>query len=198
VVEIEGAKLDAMARGVPHQGVIASAAAKEYCSIEDILAIARERGEKPLIVMADGIEDPQNLGTLIRVCECAGVHGLLLPKRHSVGLTEIAARASAGAIAHLAIAKVGNLVQAAEELKKQGLWVFAAEAGGCSYDACDMTCPALIIMGSEGFGVSRLLREKSDYQVSVPMYGHVNSLNVSTAAAVIIHEAARQRHAGKK
>lgn len=192
VVEIEGSKLDRMAEGANHQGVIASAAAKEYCTVADILAVAEERGEKPLIVMADGIEDPQNLGTLIRVCECAGVHGLIIPKRHAVGLTETAAKASAGAISHLAIAKVSNLAQTVDELKKQGIWVFAAEAGGVPYEACDMRCPTLIIMGSEGFGVSRLLREKSDYQISIPMYGKINSLNVSTAAAIIIHEAARQ------
>ncbi len=198
VVEIEGSKLDLMARGVAHQGVIASAAAKEYCTVDDIFAIAEERGEKPLIVMADGIADPQNLGTLIRVCECAGVHGLILPKRHAVGLTEVVAKASAGAIAHLAVAKVTNLAQTVDEMKKRGVWVFAAEAGGTSYDACDMNCPTLIIMGSEGFGVSRLLREKSDYQISIPMYGKVNSLNVSTAAAIIIHEAARQCRRGNR
>lgn len=192
VVEVEAFKLNRMAGGGNHQGVIASAAAKEYCSVQDILDIARERGEKPLIVMADGIEDPQNLGTLIRVCECAGVHGLILPKRHAVGLTEVCAKASAGAIAHLAIAKVTNPSQTVDELKKEGIWVFAAEAGGQPYETCDMNCPALIIMGSEGFGVSRLLKEKSDYLVSIPMYGLVNSLNVSTAAAIIIHEAARQ------
>lgn len=193
VVEIEPSKLDLMAGGVAHQGAVASCAAKEYCTVEDILKIAEEKGEKPFLVMADGIEDPQNLGALIRVCECAGVHGLILPKRHAVGLTEAVAKASAGALAHLAVAKVVNLAQTVDELKEQGVWVFAAEAGGDDYDATDMTCPTLIIMGSEGFGVSRLLRDKSDYQVSIPMAGLVNSLNVSTAAAVIIHEAARQR-----
>lgn len=194
VVEIEGTKLDAMADGTPHQGVIASAAAKEYCSVEDILKIAEEKGEKPFIVIADGIEDPQNLGTLIRVCECAGVHGLILPKRRASGLTGAVTKSSAGAIEHVAVAKVVNLAQTVDMLKEKGVWIFAAEAGSDAYYDTDMNCPCAIVMGSEGFGVSHLLLEKSDYRVSIPMYGQVNSLNVSTAAAVIIHEAAKQRH----
>ncbi len=193
VVEVEVSKLDFMANGVNHQGVVASAAAKEYCTVEEILAIAKERGEAPFLVMADGIEDPQNLGTLIRVCECAGVHGLIIPTRRSVGLTEVVAKASAGAISHMAIAKVGNFSQTIEKLKEQGLWIYAAEADGVPYDEVDMTGPAVILMGSEGFGVQQNHRANSDFTVSIPMYGQVNSLNVSTAAAVIIHAAARQR-----
>jgi len=198
VVEVEASKLDRMAGGVNHQGVVASAAAKEYSTVDEILALAEERGEKPFLVMADGIEDPQNLGSLIRVCECAGVHGLILPKRHAVGLTEVVAKASAGALAHLLIAKVTNLAQTVDELKEKGIWVYAAESGGCAYEECNMTGASLIILGSEGFGVSRLLRDKSDFQVSIPMYGQVNSLNVSTAAAIIIHEAARQSHRARR
>ena len=156
--------------------------------------LAAERGEKPLIVIADGIEDPQNLGALIRAAECSGAHGVIIPKRRAVGLTETVGRASAGAIEHVPVAKVTNLSQAIDELKEKGLWVFAAEAGGDEYYKTDMTCPAAVILGSEGFGVSKLLKDKSDFIVSIPMYGKVNSLNVSSAAAVVLCEIARQRN----
>lgn len=195
LVEVENAKLDRMANGLTHQGVIASAAVKAYATVDDMLALAEERGEKPLLILADGIEDPQNLGALLRVAECTGAHGVILPKRHAVGLTEAVGRASAGAMAYVPVAKVSNLAQTVDELKEKGLWIFAAEAGAEAYYQVDMTCGAAVILGSEGFGVSRLLREKSDFTVSIPMYGNVNSLNVSTAGAVILCEAARQRRA---
>ncbi len=195
IVEVEGTKLDKMSGGQPHQGVCASAATKDYSTVDDILEVAKERGEKPFIVIADGIEDPQNLGALIRAAECAGAHGLIIPKRRAVGLTETVGRASAGAIEHLAVAKVTNLAQTVDELKEKGLWIFAAEAGGTAHYDTDMNCPAAIILGSEGFGVSRLLKDKSDFTVSIPMYGKINSLNVSSAGAVILSEAARQRNA---
>ncbi len=193
LVEVENAKLDAMAGGQSHQGVIASAALKEYATIADMLALAEQRGEKPLLLIADGIEDPQNLGALLRVAECAGAHGVIIPKRRAVGLTEAVGRASAGAVEYVPVAKVTNLAQTVEELKEKGLWIFAAEAGGEAYYHTDLTCGAAIILGSEGFGVSRLLKEKSDYRISIPMYGSINSLNVSTAGAVILCEAAKQR-----
>ena len=193
LVEVEVAKLDRMAGGQTHQGVIASAALKDYASVDDMLALAEERGEKPLLILADGIEDPHNLGALLRVAECAGAHGVIIPKRHAVGLTEAVGRASAGAIEYVPVAKVTNLAQTVEELKEKGLWIFAAEAGGEAHYRTDMTCAAAIILGSEGFGVSRLLKEKSDFLISIPMYGSINSLNVSTAGAVILCEAARQR-----
>ena len=198
LVEVETPKLDAMAGGQPHQGVIASAAYKEYATVEDMLRLAETRGEKPLLILADGIEDPQNLGALLRVAECAGAHGVIIPKRRAVGLTEAVGRASAGAVEHVPVAKVTNLAQTVDELKEKGLWIFAAEAGGASYAETDMTCAAAVILGSEGFGVSRLLKDKSDYRISIPMYGSINSLNVSTAGAVILCEAARQRHAAQK
>ncbi len=194
VIEVEGAKLDKMACGAVHQGVIASAAMKEYAEIDDMLALAKERGEKPLIIIADGIEDPQNLGALLRVAECSGAHGVIIPKRHAVGLTEAVARSSAGALEYVPVAKVTNIASTLDELKEKGLWIFAAEAEGESLYSCDITCGAAIILGSEGFGVSRLLKDKSDYKISIPMYGQINSLNVSCAAAVIMSEAARQRH----
>ncbi len=193
LIETEGVKLDAMAGGRPHQGVIASAAVKDYASIDDMLSLAEERGEKPLLILADGIEDPQNLGALLRVAECAGAHGVIIPKRRAVGLTEAVGRASAGAVEYVPVAKVANLAQTVDELKKKGLWIISAEADGTPYYRSDLTCAAAVILGSEGFGVSRLLREKSDFILSVPMYGKINSLNVSAAGAVILCEAARQR-----
>lgn len=193
IIETEGSKLDYMSGGRPHQGVIASAAMKEYATVDDMLALAESRGEKPLIVIADGIEDPQNLGALLRAAECAGAHGIIIPKRHAVGLTAVVGRSSAGAIEYVPVAKVTNLAQTVEELKEKGLWIFAAEAGGTPHYETDMTCPAAVILGSEGFGVSRLLKDKSDFLISIPMYGFVNSLNVSCAGAVILCEAARQR-----
>ena len=175
-----------------HQGVVAMAAEKEYCSVEDILRIAEERGEKPFLVIADGITDPHNLGALIRCAEGVGAHGLIIPKRRAVGLTPAVTKASCGAIEHLAIAKVTNLPSTIEDLKKRGVWVFAAEAGGPAYYDIDFNCPCALVMGSEGDGVSRLVKEKSDYIVSIPMYGHVNSFNVSTAASVLLAEISRQ------
>lgn len=196
VVEAERAKLDKLSGHVPHQGIIAMAAEKEYCTVEDILAIAAARGEKPLIVIADGIADPHNLGAVIRCAEGCGAHGLIIPKRHAVGLTPVVSKASAGAIEHLAIAKVTNIAATVEALQKAGVWVFAAEAGGADFRTVDMNVPAAIVVGSEGAGVSELVRKRSDFVVSIPMYGKVNSFNVSTAAAVLLCEAAYQQRKG--
>ncbi|MBQ3065305.1 MAG: 23S rRNA (guanosine(2251)-2'-O)-methyltransferase RlmB [Clostridia bacterium] len=191
VLEVEKQKLDAYALGLPHQGIVAMAAQKEYCSIEDILAIAEERGEMPLIVIADGINDPNNLGAMIRCAEGAGAHGVIIPKRHAVGVSAAVIKASAGAVEHMAIAKVTNLAQTIEDLKKRGIWTYAAEADGTPYYDLDYRGPCALVFGSEGEGVSRIVRERCDFVVSIPMYGHVNSLNVSTASAVIINEAKR-------
>lgn len=193
VVNTERRKLDSLSGGVPHQGIIALAAEKEYVSVEDILAIAAERGEKPLIVIADGIADPYNLGAVIRCAEGCGAHGLIIPKRHATGLTPVVTKASAGAIEHLAIAKVTNIAATVEKLKECGLWIFAAEAGGSNFREVDMNVPAAIVLGSEGSGVSELVRKRSDFVISIPMYGQVNSFNVSTAAAVLLCEAAYQQ-----
>ena len=194
VIEVSGEKLDSLADGVNHQGVVAFAAQKQYTDVEGILKIAEERGEIPLVVIADCIEDPRNLGALIRCAECAGAHGIIIPKRRSAGLTSVVAKASAGAIEHMAIAKVSNLSHTVEVLKKKGLWVFASEAGATPYYEADFKVPAAIIFGSEGAGVSRMLKEKCDFLISIPMYGKVNSLNVSTAASVILCHAARIQH----
>lgn len=197
VVEVESNKLDFMSGGQMHQGVIASASLKDYVSVDEILKAASDKGEKPLIIIADGVEDPQNLGALLRVAECSGAHGVIIPKRRAVGLTEAVGRASAGAVEHVPVAKVTNLAQTVDELKEKGLWIYAAEAGGQAHYETDMTGAAAIILGSEGFGVSRLLKDKSDFIISIPMYGMINSLNVSSAGAVILCEAARQRNASK-
>ncbi len=196
VVETERRKLDALSGGAPHQGIIALAAEKEYCSVEDILAIAAERGEQPLIVVADGISDPYNLGAVIRCAEGCGAHGLIIPKRHASGLTPVVSKASAGAIEHLAVAKVPNIAAAVDKLKEAGVWVYAAEAGGSDLRATDMNRAVAIVLGSEGAGVSDLVRKKCDYLISIPMYGKVNSFNVSCAAAVLLCEAAHQQRKG--
>ena len=192
VVEVDKIKLDKMSGLTAHQGVLAMAAEKEYSTVEDILEIAKERGEKPLIVISDGISDPHNLGALIRCAEGVGAHGIIIPKRRNVGLTPVVAKASAGAIEHMAIAKVPNIASCIEELKEKGIWVFAAEAGGDAYYNTDFNCPCALVFGSEGDGVSKLVKERADYIVSIPMYGKVNSFNVSTAAAIILAEASKQ------
>lgn len=194
LTEVSRSRLDELAKDMQHQGVVAMAAQRDYCSVDDILEYAKQKEEQPIVVIADGIEDPQNLGALLRVAECAGAHGVIIPKRRSVGLTGAVAKASAGAIEHIRIARVTNLGAAVDELKEKGLWIYAAEAGGESYLKTDLSGPVALIVGSEGFGVSRLLREKSDYVISIPMFGEVNSLNVSAAASVLLFEAARQHH----
>ncbi len=194
VIETEKQKLDAIAGFAPHQGVVAYAAEKEYCTVEDILAIAAERQEAPLIVVCDGITDPYNLGAIIRCAECCGAHGLIIPKRRAVGLNPLVTKASAGAIEHLAIAKVANIASTIEALKEQGVWTYAAEAGGSSVYDTDLSGPCAIVLGSEGSGVSQLVKKTCDAVVSIPMYGHVNSFNVSTAAAILLSEAARRHH----
>ncbi|MBQ3527341.1 MAG: 23S rRNA (guanosine(2251)-2'-O)-methyltransferase RlmB [Clostridia bacterium] len=197
VVEVTQEKLDSLSQGITHQGVVAMAAQKEYTDVDGILAIAAERSETPLIVIADGIEDPHNMGALIRCAECAGAHGIIIPKRRSVGITPTVAKSSAGAIEHMAIAKVTNISATIDELKKKGLWIFAAEAGGAAYYETDFNIPSAIIFGSEGFGVGKAIKERCDFIVSIPMYGKVNSLNVSTAASVVLCHAARMQRQGK-
>lgn len=194
VVEVDRTKLDEMAGFVPHQGVIAMVAQKEYCTVEDILALAKERNETPLIVIADGITDPYNLGALIRCAEGVGAHGLIIPKRRAVGLTALVAKSSAGAMEHMAVAKVSNIAATIKTLKQAGIWCYAAEAGGKPHYETDLARPCALVFGSEGDGVSRVVKQVCDGVISIPMYGKVNSFNVSTAAAVVLCEAARQQH----
>lgn len=194
VTQVDRRKLDAMSETGVHQGVIAQAAAHEYVSIDDILQVARDRGEQPLILVCDGLTDPHNLGAVIRSAETAGAHGVVIPKRRSVGLTATAAKASAGAIEHIGVARVTNLAAAIDELKENGVWVFGADAGGDKqlYEA-DFAGAAAIVIGSEGNGLSRIVHDKCDFIVSIPVKGKVNSLNASAAAAVLLYEAVRQR-----
>ncbi|MBR3680905.1 MAG: 23S rRNA (guanosine(2251)-2'-O)-methyltransferase RlmB [Clostridia bacterium] len=194
IFERDRARLDEMSGGAKHQGVIAIAAEANYSSVDEILEYANERGEAPFIVLCDGIEDPHNLGAIIRTAECSGVHGVIIPKRRAVGLTSTVAKSSAGALSHMRIAKVTNLAATLDELKERGLWAYAADMDGTDYRATDMRGGAVIVLGSEGFGISRLVKEKCDFVVSVKMYGQVNSMNVSCAAAVILTEAAHQRN----
>lgn len=194
VVDADRRKLDFMSRTHAHQGVIALAAVKDYCSVADILDIAKERGEAPFIVMCDEISDPHNLGAVIRSAECVGAHGVIIPKRRSAGLTSIVEKTSAGAVEHVAVARVANLASAIEELKAAGVWVYGTAADGANpLWKTDLTGPACFVIGSEGAGIGRLVREKCDFLVSIPMKGKVSSLNASAAAAVLLYEALRQR-----
>ena len=194
VVEAEKAKLDSLAGGIPHQGIVALVAETEYVSIEEILDLAKARGEDPVLVLCDGVTDPYNLGAIIRSAECCGAHGVVIPKRRSAGVNAIVAKASAGAVEHMAIAKVVNLTAAIEELKNAGVWVFAAEAGGQSIYETDFSGPTAIVLGSEGSGVSSLVKKTCDSIVSIPLYGKINSFNVSAAAAILLAEVAKAHH----
>lgn len=187
VCEASKARLDAMCGGANHQGVAAVSSGIGYVGVEEILAFAREKNEKPFLVICDGINDPGNLGAVLRSCEAAGAHGVILPKRRSATLNGTAIKASAGAAEHLLIARVSNLARTAEELKKLGVWLFACEAGGTDCRKADFDLPLALIFGGEDSGVSRLMKEKSDFLVSLPMKGRVGSLNVSCAAAVMLY-----------
>ena len=194
LAEVDRHKLDAMSRTHAHQGIIAVAAVREYASVEDLLQAARDRGEPPLLVVCDELSDPHNLGAVIRTAECAGAHGVIIPKRRSAGLTAVVAKTSAGAVSHVPVARVPNLPALLDELKEAGVWVFGTAADGdrLLYDA-DLKGPAAIVIGSEGTGMSRLVAEKCDFKVRIPMKGRLNSLNASAAAAIMLYEAVRQR-----
>ena len=194
VVEADRRKLDYMSATKAHQGVIALAAVREYASVEDILSAARERGEAPLLVVCDEISDPHNLGAIIRTAECAGAHGVIIPKRCSVGLTAVVGKASAGALEYLPVARVSNLVSTIRDLQKAGVWVFGTAADGdTGLYAADLKGPAALVIGNEGEGMSRLVSEACDFKVSIPMHGRISSLNASNAAAILLYEAVRQR-----
>ncbi len=194
VVDADKRKLDAMSRTHSHQGVIALGAVREYVSVETILEAAAAKGEKPLVVVCDEISDPHNLGAILRTAECAGAHGVIIPKRRSAGLTAIVAKTSAGAVSYVPVARVANVAATLNDLKKQGLWVFGTAADGTTslYDA-DLKGGAAIVIGSEGDGMSRLVAETCDFLVSIPMKGRISSLNASAAAAILLYEAVRQR-----
>ena len=194
VVECDRRKLDFMSQTHAHQGVIAVCAVREYCSVDDIFAIAQERGETPFVIVCDEISDGHNLGAIIRSAECAGAHGVIIPKRRSAGLTAIVDKASAGAAEHMAIARVPNLPAAIRELKERGLWIYGTAADGQNdLWHTDFTGPLALVIGSEGDGMGRLVAESCDFIVSLPMKGRVSSLNASAAAAITMYEILRQR-----
>lgn len=193
VQQADRAALDRAAYGGAHQGVIAYVSDYEYCEAEDILAYAAEKHEPPLIVILDGIEDPHNLGAIIRTADAAGVHGIIIPKRRAAAVTATAEKAAAGAASYMRVARVTNISQTIEELKKEGVWTAAVDMDGASYTETDYRGPMALVIGSEGNGISRLVREKCDFCVSIPMKGGINSLNASNAAAIVMYEAVRQR-----
>ena len=186
-------RLDQMSETGHHQGVIASAAAYTYAEVEDILAAAADKGEDPFIFLLDNIEDPHNLGAIIRTANLAGAHGVIIPKRRACGLTAAVARASAGALNYTPVAKVTNLASVIEELKKEGLWFVCAQMGGESMYRMKLTGPIGLVIGNEGDGVGRLIQEKCDFTASIPMRGNIDSLNASVAAGVLAYEIVRQR-----
>ena len=192
--ETDRRKLDQLSATGAHQGVIAMVAAHAYATVDEILENAKSRGEAPLIVICDELSDPHNLGAIIRTAECAGAHGVIIPKRRSVGLTAVVGKASAGALEYLPVARVANLVSAIHDLQKAGVWVFGTAADGNTalYQA-DLKGPAAIVIGNEGDGMSRLVAEACDFKVSIPMRGRISSLNASNAAAILLYEAVRQR-----
>ena len=194
VVPVDRRKLDAMSTTRSHQGVIALVAAHLYFTIDDILEEAASRGETPLIIVCDELSDPHNLGAILRSAECAGAHGVIIPKRRSVGLTATVAKASAGAIEYMKVAKVGNINNAIAELKEKGIWIYGTAAEGSipMYKA-DLTGPTAIVIGNEGDGMSPLVRKNCDVMVHIPMKGRITSLNASAAASILLYEAVRQR-----
>ncbi len=194
VVPVDRRKLDTMSTTRAHQGVIALVAAHEYCSLDDILEEAASRGEAPLIVICDELSDPHNLGAILRSAECAGAHGVIIPKRRSVGLTATVAKASAGAVEYMKVARVTNINNAIRELKDKGVWIYGTAAEGSipMYKA-DLTGPAAIVIGNEGDGMSPLVRKNCDVMVNIPMKGKISSLNASAAASILLYEAVRQR-----
>lgn len=193
VQEVERARLDRISQTGAHQGIIAYVAVKEYVSVEDILNYAKEKGEDPFIVILDGICDPQNLGAIIRSAECAGVHGVIIPERRAVGLTPIVAKCSAGAIEYMRIARVTNISQTIEKLKKENVWVYGASMEGKNYSRVNMTGACALVIGAEGEGLSTLVKRNCDCLVSLPQLGKIDSLNASVAAGILIYDCLRQK-----
>ena len=197
IKEADPKKLDYLCGGANHQGVVAVAAVKEYATVEDLFRRAQEKDEPPFFIVCDELEDPHNLGAILRTAECAGAHGVIIPKRRSVGLTYAVGKASAGAVEYLPVARVGNLPSLLEELKARGLWIYAADMDGSPWCQTDFTGPTALVIGSEGRGVGRLVKEKADFVVSLPLKGNINSLNASVAAGILCYEVARQRSGTK-
>lgn len=193
IIYLERSKIDSMARGIRHQGVLAQVSPVDYVELEDILQVARERNEPPFIVLLDELEDPHNLGAILRTADATGVHGVLIPKHRSCPLSATVAKTSAGAVEYVPVARIGNVVQTIRRLKDLGLWVAAADMDGTNYYEADMTGPLLLVIGSEGHGVGRLVKEQCDFIVKLPMVGRINSLNASVAGSILMYEAMKQR-----
>lgn len=193
VKEVSTVKLDAMSGGAPHQGVIGIASAHEYATMEDLFARAEEKGEKPFFIICDELEDPHNLGAVIRTAEAAGAHGIIIPKRRSAGLTPVVYKTSAGAVEYMPVVRVANLASTMEELKERGVWIYAADMDGENWCSVDYTGSVALVIGSEGRGVGRLIKDQCDFLVSMPMNGKITSLNASVAAGILMYEVARQR-----
>ncbi len=194
ISEVDRKKLDFMSETKSHQGVIAQCAAREYVSVQDILDIAAEKGEPPFVVVCDEINDPHNLGAIIRTANAAGAHGVIIPKRRSVGLTSVVAKAAAGALEHTRIAKVTNIAVELDRLKEKGLWVFGTDADGETlYHQGDLKGPIVLVIGSEGFGMGTLVKKKCDFLVRIPMMGEITSLNASVAGGILMYEILKQR-----
>ena len=194
VVEVDRRKLDSMSVTGAHQGIVALAAVKDYCTVRDILDYARERGEAPLIVLCDEVSDGHNLGAIIRTAECVGAHGVIIPKRRSASLTAVVSKTSAGAVEYMRVARVPNLTAAIKELQDAGVWIYgtAADAEKNLYET-DLRGPMALVIGSEGEGMRKLVAESCDFTLSIPMKGHISSLNASASAAIVLYEAVRQR-----
>ena len=193
VKEVDRAKLDYITGSSVHQGIAAFAAVKDYSSVDEIFEYAESRGESPFIVVLDEIEDPHNLGAIIRTAECAGVHGVIIPKRRSAGLSYVVGKASAGAVEYMRVARVTNIASLLDELKDRGVWIYGADMNGEDYTKCDLSGACAIVIGNEGKGISRLVRQKCDVIVSLPMKGKINSLNASVAAGILMYHAAKGR-----
>ncbi len=194
IKEVSTQKMDYLCGGAVHQGVAVMIASHEYCEVSDILDLAKERNEAPFIVICDEIEDPHNLGAIIRTAEAGGVHGIIIPERRSASLNMTVAKSASGALEYMKVARVTNIANTIDSLKEQGVWVFGADMDGRDRHSFDFTSPCAIVIGNEGKGIGRLVAKKCDGIVSLPMYGKINSLNASVAAGILIYEVADQRH----
>lgn len=193
IKEADIKKLDYLSGGAVHQGIVAMAAIKEYATVDDMFALADSRGEKPFLILLDEVEDPHNLGAIIRTAECAGAHGVIIPMRRSAALNYTVGKASAGAVEYVPVAKVTNMVKCMEELKKRGVWIFGADMDGTDYTQCDFSGAVALVIGNEGKGIGRLVREHCDAIVSLPVKGKISSLNASVAAGILMYRIAQQR-----
>ena len=193
IKEVSPQKLDYMTGGANHQGIAVMIATQKYYEVDDILAYAAEKGEKPFIIICDEIEDPHNLGAIIRTAEAAGVHGIIIPKRRSASLNVTVAKSASGALEYMRVARVTNIVSEIEKLKEKGIWVFGADMDGEDYSLTDFDCPCAIVIGNEGKGIGRLVSEKCDAIVSLPMFGKINSLNASVAAGILMYSVVKSR-----